>query len=363
MATLVASSSSTQGNPLVFNSNDTSNLFFGTSGADYLVYGGTSKSKLTVLDVSTGDDFTFDNVASTGVKARVAGNTVYLERGSDVIAKFGGLTNGENIKVRFSDGNFMTVVNDGTTKIYSGGSAIKSLTATSASLDLDSVKLSEADISTTISGSTVTVKIAHNGQEFDSATVDFSLFGGGKTVAVDLLTRDATNYTASYTYNTTTLPLPVILPVVTDGAGGVNGTSVNLVDTTTTTNIDFSDSISVTVTKGLSTSSYVDSVTVDNIAPVLNESLITTTTPSVGTLGTITVSVPKLDQLGNEIFGVTVDFSEFDGPSEVEAVLNGTNFVASATGTAKSSESDQAIVTAVDIVGNVTTFIDAAPFA
>jgi|GEM_PF-6532023 len=350
MATLVASSSSTQGNPLVFNSNDTSNLFFGTSGADYLVYSGTSKSKLTVLDVSTGDDFTFDNVASTGVKARVAGNTVYLERGSDVIAKFGGLTNGENIKVRFSDENFMTVVNDGPTNIYSGGSAIKSLNATSASLgsgtaDLASVKLSEADISTTISGSVVTVNIARNGQTFDTATVDFSLFGGGKTVAATL---SGTNYTASYTYNT--------LPVIT---GKVNGTSVNLVNTTAGS--DFSDSISVTVTKG--TGTYADSVTVDNIAPVLNESLITTTTPNAGTSGTITVSVPKLDQLGNEIFGVTVDFSEFGGPSEVEAVLNGTNFVASATGTATSGESDQAIVTAVDIVGNVTTFIDAAPFA
>ncbi len=352
MATLVASQSSSQGNPLEFNSNDTSNLFFGTSSADYLNFSG--KGKLTVLDVSNGDVFSFENMASTGFKARIAGNTVFLLNGSNTeVAKLGGLVSGESIKVQFSDGNFMTLAgeSDGT-KIYSGGSSLKTLTSTSATLgssssDLNSLKLTEADITTTVSSSTVTVLIDKNSQTF-SATVNFSLFGGGTSVAAtDGTGGNAGKLVATYTYTT----LPVII-------GGVNGTDVNLVDTSSG---DLSDYIAVTATKG--TGTYADSVTVDNIAPVLNESLITTTAPAAGVSGTITVSVAKLDQLGTLISGVTVDFSEFGGPSEVVAELSGDFYVATATGTATTGESDQAIVTAVDIVGNVTTFIDVAPVA
>ena len=346
MATLVASSSSTQGNPLVFSSSDTSNLFFGTSSADYVTY--TGRNKLTVLDVSNGDDFTFDNIASTGLKAKVVGNTVSLTNANGTeIAKLGGLTSAEAIKVRFSDGNFMTLTGTSGGANYRVGGGTDTAVATTPTTVTnlsDSLKLTEVDISATHSGTTtVTVTISPNGQTFTSATVDFSMFGGAKTVATTLTNG---NYVASYNYTSLNN-----LPVIT---GGVNGTAVTLVDTALT---DLSDYIAVTATKGS------DSVTVDNIAPVLNESLITTTTPTAGTSGTITVSVPNLDQLGNQIFGVTVDFSEFGGPAEVEAVLTGSNYVATATGVATTGESDQAIVTAVDIVGNVTTFIDAAPIA
>jgi hypothetical protein len=343
MATLVASQSSSQGNPLEFNSNDTSNLFFGTSSADYLNFSG--KGKLTVLDVSNGDVFSFENMASTGFKAKVAGNTVSLLNGKGTeVAKLGGLVSGESITVKFSDGNFMTLAGGATFKDGGSTAAATALTGSSTNLNLNSLKLTEADISASVSSNTLTVTVTPElATTGITATADLSLFGGSKTASPSASTT--TTWTFTFTPTSGTLQ---------DSVKKISVSSSNdrsLVDPSSPSGVDFGDAVSVSLTKGS------DTVTVDNIAPVIDKDSITTTV----TGSSVKVVVPKTDLLGNDIAGVTVDFSKFGtttaGPKEVEATLVGTNYEATADFTG-SATSPYATVTAIDIVGNVTSFSD-----
>lgn len=353
MATLVASQSSSQGNPLEFNSNDTSNLFFGTSSADYLNFSG--KGKLTVLDVSNGDVFSFENMASTGFKAKVAGNTVSLLNGKGVeVAKLGGLVSGESIKVQFSDGNFMTLAGGATGATFKDGGSTATattLTGSSADLNLNSLKLTEADISAVVNGNTVTVTVTPElgtaGKTGITATADLSLFGGSSTQASD-------NGSPSNGWAFTFTPTSGTLQNSVKKISVASSNDRSLVDLTNPSEVDFGDAVSVSLTKGS------DTVTVDNIAPVIDRTSITTTNP---TSTSVKVVVPKADLLGNDIAGVTVDFSKFGatttaGPSEVEATLVGTNYEATADFGGTAPSTPYATVTAIDIVGNVTTFSD-----
>lgn len=343
MATYIASSPSSVADPLVLNTGDATNAFFGSSGADYLVYGG--KGRLAVWGVTDGDTLQFDNLDAASLQARVRGNTVVIANSSGAeLARLGGLAGGERVKVAFADGNFMTLEGDnGTVRLFRGGVSVD-LSATYAPINLESPGLTEADISASISGNTITVTIDRNGQTFDRVSVDFSLFAGGTAQRAVQATLAGNAYVASYTFGT----LPSVL---------VAGTAVPLVDTSVTANVDFSDAVSVTVLRDANLSDAIpaDAVTVDNIAPVLTESLIETRLSS----NTVSVQIPVSDYLANPVAGVTVDFSLFGGSAgEVTATRSGDWFVASSPYTGSGVDA-AVIVTARDDAGNSSVFMDA----
>ena len=343
MATYIASIPSSVADPLVLNTRDATNAFFGSSGVDHLVYAG--KGRLSVWGVTDGDSIQFDSLSAASLQARVRGNTVFFANSSGAeVARLGGLAGGERIKVSFADGNFMTLEGDnGNVRFYSGGQSVN-LTASYVPINLTSLQLTEADISASINGSTITVTIDRNGQTFDRVSVDFSLFAGGTAQRAVQATLVGNAYVASYTFGT----LPSVL---------VAGTAVPLVDTSVTANVDFSDAVSVTVLRDANLSDAIpaDAVTVDNIAPVLTESLIETRLSG----NTVSVQIPVSDYLANPVAGVTVDFSLFGGSAgEVTATRSGDWFVASSPYTGSGVDA-AVIVTARDDAGNSSVSMDA----
>ncbi|MDO9103693.1 MAG: Ig-like domain-containing protein [Methylovulum sp.] len=182
--------------------------------------------------------------------------------------------------------------------------------------------LTEADVDTVQSGNTVIVTIDPNGQDLTGVTVDFSMFGGSKAVLATLQS-DTGLYEAASTIN-----FPTWL---------IGGTSVTPLD----------PDVSVTATN------EAGSTTVDNIPPVLTDDLIHFTAVN----GLISVSVDTLDLLGNSLSSILVDFSAFGG-GEVSAVLSGGSYNASISASTDDLAGKYVVVTAVDLVGNVTSFID-----
>ena len=123
MAILVskaAASTTTDANTNVYSlgSKDTENVIFGVdSSSETFQLSGTNK--VTILDVSNGDKVVHSGLSSSGVQAKVTGNTVTLSDGTSDKLVLGALAGSESITVEFSDGKVITIAaSSASTPVY-----------------------------------------------------------------------------------------------------------------------------------------------------------------------------------------------------------------------------------------------------
>ncbi|MCX7264060.1 MAG: hypothetical protein NT035_01380 [Burkholderiales bacterium] len=113
MAILVskaAASTTTDANTNVYSlgSKDTENVIFGVdSSSETFQLSGTNK--VTILDVSNGDKVVHSGLSSSGVQAKVTGNTVTLSDGTSDKLVLGALSGSESVTVEFLDGKVITI--------------------------------------------------------------------------------------------------------------------------------------------------------------------------------------------------------------------------------------------------------------
>jgi hypothetical protein len=123
MAILVskaAANHTTDATTYVYNlgSKDTENVIFGvdTSSETFQLSG---SNKVTILDVSNGDKVVHSGLSSSGMQAKVTGNTVTLSDGTNDKLILGALAGGESVTVEFSDGKIITIAaSSAATPIY-----------------------------------------------------------------------------------------------------------------------------------------------------------------------------------------------------------------------------------------------------
>lgn len=123
MAILVskaAANSATDTNTNVYNlgSKESENVIFGVDTASE-TFQLTGSNKVTILDVSNGDKVVHSGLSSSGVQAKVTGNTVTLSDGTNDKLVLGALAGGESVTVEFSDGKIITIAaSSATTPVY-----------------------------------------------------------------------------------------------------------------------------------------------------------------------------------------------------------------------------------------------------
>jgi hypothetical protein len=133
MAILVskaAASTTTNADTNVYNlgSKDSENVIFGVdSSSETFQLSGTNK--VTILDVSNGDKVVHSGLSSSGVQAKVTGNTVTLSDGTIDKLVLGALAGGESVTVEFSDGKIITIAaSSAATPVYTVVQGDKSTT-------------------------------------------------------------------------------------------------------------------------------------------------------------------------------------------------------------------------------------------
>lgn len=202
------------------------------------------------------------------------------------------------------------------------GNVSKASDSFSVAVNLANPDLTEADVEVNQTANVATVTIDPNGQTFIGVTVDFSMFGGDS--AVEATPNGDGLYVATSNVKLPSWP----------------------VGTTTVTPLD--PDVAVTVTNGFG------STTVDNIPPVLTDSQIKTTAAN----GKVSVVVTGTDYFGDTMDKVLVDFSAFGGASNVKASFDGNAYSASISAATDNIEGKFVTVTALDVVGNQSSFID-----
>lgn len=219
MAILVskaAASTTTDANTNVYNlgSKDSENVIFGVdSSSETFQLSGTNK--VTILDVSNGDKVVHSGLSSSGVQAKVTGNTVTLSDGTNDKLVLGALAGGESVTVEFSDGKVVTIAaSSATTPVYTVVQSGKSTTlnGTAASVT-DSTAPAAVDLAST-DGIQATTSITVNAAEasagksiasaiqaptaLDIASIKIVLSGAGLDVtgssATDQLILDSAKY-------------------------------------------------------------------------------------------------------------------------------------------------------------------------
>jgi hypothetical protein len=133
MAILVskaAASTTTNADTNVYSlgSKDTENVIFGVdSSSETFQLSGINK--VTILDVSNGDKVVHSELSSSGMKAKVTGNTVTLSDSTNDKLVLGALAGDESVTVKFSDGKIITIAaSSAATPVYTAVQGGKSTT-------------------------------------------------------------------------------------------------------------------------------------------------------------------------------------------------------------------------------------------
>ena len=133
MAILVskaAASTTTNADTNVYSlgSKDTENVIFGVdSSSETFQLSGINK--VTILDVSNGDKVVHSGLSSSGMQAKVTGNTVTLSDSTNDKLFLGALAGGESVTVEFLDGKIITIAaSSAATPVYTAVQGGKSTT-------------------------------------------------------------------------------------------------------------------------------------------------------------------------------------------------------------------------------------------
>lgn len=133
MAILVskaAASTTTDANTNVYNlgSKDSENVIFGVDSSSE-TFQLSVTNKVTILDVSNGDKVVHSGLISSGVQAKVTGNTVTLSDGTNDKLVLSALAGNESVTVEFSDGKIITIAaSSAATPVYTVVQGVKSTT-------------------------------------------------------------------------------------------------------------------------------------------------------------------------------------------------------------------------------------------
>jgi len=193
MAILVskaAASTTTNANTNVYSlgSKDSENVIFGvdTSSETFQLSG---TNKVTIFDVSNGDKVVHSELSSSGVQAKVTGNTVTLSDGTNDKLVLGALAGSESITVEFSDGKVITIAASlAATPVYTVVQGVKSTTLNgTATAVTDSTAPLAPSVPVEKSGNTVLIN-GVNTTEVASNILLTTAVGSSNAVAGDTIT-------------------------------------------------------------------------------------------------------------------------------------------------------------------------------